>query len=75
MGNDVSTLAGGAATAVAATASIVTFRQVDAINGTVFQKHFLYIYCRGLSKIIFHKELKIQEDLVDSFVSLEITSL
>ena len=40
MGNDVSTVAGGAATAVTGVAAVVTFAQVKALNGTVFQEHF-----------------------------------
>ena len=43
MGNDVSTLAGGAATAVTGAAAVVTFGQIDAINGTVFRDHSLYM--------------------------------
>ena len=51
MGNDVSTVAGGAATAVTGAAAAITFGQVKALNGTVFREHSYSKYGRSLFQI------------------------
>ena len=54
MGNDVSTVAGGAATAVTGAAAAITFGQVKALNGTVFREHFLNKNGRSSSFLVKH---------------------